>query len=92
MTGKQVQKLLGHFVADSMHRREALSCMRALYQFVEDCDWEPTRLLDSCREECYMIAGALPLRYSDFSKGWNTTVHSIDSSLYGWGVCRARGM
>jgi hypothetical protein len=37
VTGKQVQKHLGHFVADSMHRREALSCMRALYQFVEDC-------------------------------------------------------
>ena len=61
--------------------------MRALYQLVEDCFWEPTRLWDSCREECYMIAGVLPLLYSDFSKGWNTTVHSIDSSLYGWGVC-----
>ena len=86
VTGKQVQKLLGHFVADSMHRREALSCMRSLYDFVTDCYWEPTRLWDSCREECYMIAGVLPLLYSDFSKGWNTTVHAIDSSLFGWGV------
>ena len=81
VTWRQVQKLVGHFVADSMHRREGLSCMMALYDFITDKYWEPTRLWDSCREKCYMISGVLPLCYCDFSKGSNTIVSAIDSSL-----------
>ena len=61
--------------------------MRALYDFITDKYWEPTRLWDSCREECYIISGILPLCCCDFSKGWSTIVSAIDSSLYGWGVC-----
>ena len=36
-----------------------------------------------------MIARILPLCDCDFSKVWNTIVHAIDSSLYGWGTCVA---
>ena len=59
--------------------------MRAIYDFITEKYWEPTRLWDSCRKECYMVSVILLLCYCDFSNGWNSIVSAIDSCLYGGG-------
>ena len=34
VTGRQIEKILGHYIADGMHRRESLSVPRALYDLI----------------------------------------------------------
>ena len=87
VTGRQVEKIIGHYIADGMHRRESLSVLRALYDFIRACYWVPTRLWESCRTEAYIAGSILPLCYNDFSKGWTEKVTAVDSSLWGWGAC-----
>ena len=70
-----------------MHRRESLSILRALYDFVEGSYWRHSKLWESARYEAYIPAGVLPLCYCDFSKGWCSTVSAVDASPTGWGAC-----
>ena len=44
VTGRQIEKILGHYIADGMHTRESLSVPRALYDCIRAAYGVPTRL------------------------------------------------
>ena len=46
-------------------------------------------LWDTCKAELKVFAGLLPLLQSSWSAAWSSSVYCFDSSLYGWGVCKA---
>ena len=49
VTGRQVEVVIGHYVAAGIFNRAGMSIMRALYDFVHVRYMRPTRLWRSCR-------------------------------------------
>ena len=69
VTGRLIEKILGHYIAGGMHRREYLSVPRALYDVIRAAYVVPARLWESCRAEAYIAGSIMPLCYNDFRRG-----------------------
>jgi len=87
VTGRQLEVLVGHFVAACLFNRAGLSIMRALYDFIAVCYDTPTRLWKSARYECWIMSALTMLLGSDLSRPWSETVTCSDASPWGLGVC-----
>ena len=85
VTGKQVERLLGHFTAEASFSREVFSIPRALYTFVQSSYDTPTALWDSCCYECHLVSSLVPLCFSNIRRPWHTTVKALDASPTGQG-------
>ena len=87
VTGKAVERLLGHAVHFMMLRRELLSLMRNLYDFVSAHRDHRCRLWGQAAREAHWISVLLRVCSADLRKGWSSTVSASDASLSGIAVC-----
>ncbi|CAE7241575.1 unnamed protein product [Symbiodinium sp. CCMP2592] len=88
VTGKEVEKVLGHCCFICLGRREALSVFGEVYRFVQDYRGHPkqVRLPSAVRQEFLKRDGILPLIFRDLASQWSETVHAVDASEWGLGV------
>ena len=83
VSGRQIEVFVGHFVAACMLCRPALSCLRALCDFIKDRHDKPCRLWPSCRYECWVMGGVSILMSADLSRPWADRVVATDASTTG---------
>ena len=88
VSGKQVERLLGHCIHLMLLRRELLSIFRNLYDFVQNCYSSRHKLYESAAREAKWASHLLGLCTVDMKKTWSTTVTASDASLSGIAVCR----
>ena len=89
ISGKFVEKIIGHCIHFMMLRRELLAIFRSLYQFVQDNYWHRRRLWPSARSEAMWAASLLAVSFADLRRPWDCTVFASDASLSGIGVCKS---
>ena len=88
VTGKLVQKLIGHAVHFMMVRRELLSLFRNLYDFAIKCEHVHCRLWRSACREARWVSVLLSLCSTDLRAPWCSSVTASDASLSGIAVCK----
>ncbi|CAK9105668.1 unnamed protein product [Durusdinium trenchii] len=86
VTGRAVQRLLGHAVHFMMLRRELLSIPHHLYAFVQQANGR-CRLWCSAAVEARWIGELLPLCATDLRKQTSALLTASDASLSGIAVC-----
>eukprot|EP00972_Heterocapsa_arctica_P092144 13590470-Heterocapsa_arctica.AAC.1 len=89
VTGRQVEVLLGHYVATSLCNRSGLAVMRAVYNFIRDNYVLPTPFWASCCYECWIMSSIKMILSADLTRPWSSTVSATNASLSGMGVCQA---
>ena len=89
VNGRAIEKLIGHAVHFMLLRREMLSCMRSLYDFVQTSYRARRRLWRSAAGEAGWVASLLQVCHADLRRCWDDQVTSSDASLSGMAVsCR----
>ena len=88
VTGKLVQKLIGHAIHFMLVRRELLSLFRNLYDFAYKCEQTPTRLWRSACREARWVSVLLSLCSTNLRTPWCCNVTVSDASLSGIAVCK----
>jgi len=89
ISGKALERLLGHYVVEGLNQRPALSVLRASYVFIRDCYWTPRPLWDSVCRELLVCASLVPLFSGNFGRPWSPSVLATDASGSGWGIVEA---
>ena len=89
ISGKFVEKIIGHCIHSMMLRRELLAIFRSLYQFVHDNYWHRRRLWPWARSEANWAASLLAVPFADLRRPWDCTVFASNASLSGIGVCKS---
>ena len=89
ISGKFVEKIIGHCILFMMLRRELLAIFRSMCQFVHDNYWHRRRLWPSARSEANWAASLLAVSFADLRRPWDCTVFASDASLSGIGVCKS---
>ncbi|CAK0849368.1 unnamed protein product [Prorocentrum cordatum] len=89
ISGKVLERLLGHYVVEGLNQRPALSVLRASYVFIRDCCWTPRPLWDSVCRELLVRSSLVPLLSGSFGRPRSTSVLATDASGSGWGVMGA---
>ena len=89
VSGKTIQKLLGHAMFLCVLNRCGMSIFRSLYDFVERHSEAGGKYWLQGREveECKVFSGLIPLLYSSLRRHWSPTVTCTDASPAGYGVC-----
>ncbi|CAK0809155.1 unnamed protein product, partial [Prorocentrum cordatum] len=90
ITGRQLERLVGHVVALLLLRREALSLLSAVYVFIRSTYDRAQPLWPSCRRELRWVLALLPTVFADMKRPWHAEVGAFDASPWGAGVCAAR--
>ncbi|CAK0845448.1 unnamed protein product, partial [Prorocentrum cordatum] len=90
ITGRQLERLVGHVVALLLLRREALSLLSAVYVFIRSTYDRAQPLWPSCRRELRWVLALLPTVFADMKRPWHAEVGAFDASPWGAGVCTAR--
>ncbi|CAK0911511.1 unnamed protein product, partial [Prorocentrum cordatum] len=90
ITGRQLERLMGHVVALLLLRREALSLLSAVYVFIRSTYDRAQPLWPSCRRELRWVLALLPTVFADMKRPWHSEVGAFDASPWGAGVCTAR--
>ncbi|CAK0888496.1 unnamed protein product, partial [Prorocentrum cordatum] len=89
ITGRQLERLVGHVVALLLLRREALSLLSAVYVFIRFTYDRAQPLWPSCRRELRWVLALLPTVFADMKRPWHAEVGASDASPWGAGVCTA---
>jgi hypothetical protein len=87
ISGRSLEKILGHFTWGALVRREALAVVCACYEFVRKCYDSCTRIWSSVRRELRWMRSLLPLLEADMSLPWLPTIVASDAPDTGMGVC-----
>ena len=87
VSGKQVERLLGHCIHFMLLRRELLSIFRAMYDFVQKSYHYKSVLFSSAAREARWASSLLGLCSVDLKRTWSEKVTSSDASLSGIAVC-----
>ena len=88
ISGRAVERLLGHAVHLCMLRRELLSIFRSLYDFIHSSYKVRTKLWPSAAKEARWASHLMKLCSSDLKRTWSTSITSSDASLSGIAVSR----
>lgn len=88
VSGRAIERLLGHTAHICMLRRELFSSLRSLYDFVYAMYNRRHRLWPSARREARWCMHILKLRSVDLHRGWSDDITASDASLSGIAVCR----
>ena len=83
MSGKQTQRVLGHFVAEVLDALPLLSVFRAAYTFASDCFDTPVRLWTSVVREFAVARPLLAIAYADLGLRLHSDVISTDACVDG---------
>ncbi|CAK0832385.1 unnamed protein product, partial [Prorocentrum cordatum] len=89
VTGRQVEVIVGHYVALTSFNRLGLSVMRSLCDFIRDKYVVPTRLWASCRYEAWVMADVSLLLSARLDRPWSLVVTASDAANRGMAVCEA---
>ena len=87
VTGRVVEKLIGHAVHFMLLRREMLSVFRSSYDFVGASYQRRCRLWKSVAKEAEWAANLLHICSANLKRSWSTVVTASDASLSGIAVC-----
>ena len=87
VTGRVVEKLIGHAVHFMLLRREMLSIFRSSYDFVGASYQHRCRLWKSVAKEAEWAANLLQICSANLKRNWSTVVTASDASLSGIAVC-----
>ena len=88
VSGRQVERLLGHAIHFMLLRRELLSLFRGLYDFIQRSYWRRRQLFPVAAKEARWAYHLLGVCSYDMRRTWSTDVTASDASLSGLGVCR----
>ncbi|CAL1154679.1 unnamed protein product [Cladocopium goreaui] len=88
VSGRSIERLLGHAVHICLLRRELLSIFRGLYDFAYSCYDRRAKLWPVAAKEARWAANLLKLCQADLKKTWSRQVTSSDASLSGIAVCK----
>ena len=88
VSGKAVERLLGHAVHVCLLRRELLSIFRGLYDFAYACYDRKTELWPVAAKEARWASHLLQLCFVDLTRKWSGQVTASDASLSGIAVCK----
>lgn len=88
VSGKAIERLLGHAIHICLLRRELLSIFRSLYDFAYTHYNKKKRLWTSAAREAKWCSHLLFLCTVDMHKDWSSDVTASDASLSGIAVCR----
>lgn len=88
VSGRSIERLLGHAVHICLLRRELLSIFRGLYDFAYSCYDRRVKLWPVAAKEARWAANLLKLCQADLKKTWSRQVTSSDASLSGIAVCK----
>ena len=86
-TSASIVEFIGHFVHVALLRRDSLSTLTSLYDFVAARFTAPVRLWVSAARECRWIQQIAPLLRADWRRPWSLTVTVSDACPSGIGVC-----
>ena len=84
VSGKLIEKVIGHTIHVLLLRRELLSIPRASYDFIRQCYTTRVRLWKSVAWECHTLARLLPLCVCELARPWADRISISDASLSGW--------
>ena len=87
VTGRQIERLLGHAMHICLLRRELLSLFRSLYDFLFASYNKRQKLWPSAAREARWCSHVLKLCSVDLRRNWSTSVTASDASLSGIAVC-----
>ena len=89
LSGRQLARLVGHFVSISMIRRECLSALHACYAYIIKHDGHQHTIWPSVRRELEWMFHLIPLVVHDCGRPLSTRVLLADASSWGKGVLHA---
>ena len=87
VSGKMLERIIGHCIHFCMLRRELLSVFRAVYDFKIIAYNSRQRLWKTAALECKCMAALLDLCFADLRRPWCQEVTASDASLTGTAVC-----
>ena len=90
VSGRVLEKLVGHLTFVSLLRRESMAILSAVYAFIRAHYREETVLWPSVRRELELWDGLAPLVWADLRRPWHPEVSMVDASHWGLGVVGAR--
>ncbi|CAK0798854.1 unnamed protein product [Prorocentrum cordatum] len=85
-TGRQLSRLVGHFVSMALVKRETLCCLNAVYAFMAKHPEDSAPFWPSVVRELRWIQSLLPLLVHDLAKPFSSRVLACDASMWGKGV------
>ena len=86
VTGKEIERLLGHIVSAMMLKRDALCMVEKLYTFVQCSREKRQPLWPSALQEVRWVHDLLPCLTCDTTQPWADQVFMYDASPWGFGV------
>jgi hypothetical protein len=87
LSGKELERLVGHLVPILCLRRECLSLLHAAYVFIKTAPLARRVFLwPSVRRELQLILALLPLGVAELGRPWADKVWAVDASPQGYGV------
>ena len=90
VSGRTLERLLGHFIVEALHQREALSILKSVYVFVREHYWVPKPVYRSVAHELMVAAGLLPVLSGNLGRSWSSEVGATDAATNGWGMCERK--
>ena len=88
MSGKALERVLGHATHLCMLRRELLSMFRSCYDFIQGSYNSRTRLWSSAAKEARWASHLMKLCTANLRRKWGQDVTASDASLSGVSVSR----
>ncbi|CAK0903474.1 unnamed protein product, partial [Prorocentrum cordatum] len=88
VTGREVERYVGHLIDHFMLKRELLSILRSLCDFVRDCYHVLDRLRPSAAREVEQRRRLLPLMSANLRLQWSPAVFAYDACQTGVAACQ----
>ena len=88
VSGRMIERAIGHCIHFSMLRRELLSVFRAAYDFKVVHYEERVKLWSTAATEFAMMSALLDICYADLRRPWSQEITASDASLSGTGGLR----
>ena len=89
VSGKMIERIVGHCIHFCMLRGELLSIFRAVYDFKQVSYNKRTKLWSTAAQEFWCMAHLLDFCFADLRRPWSKVVTASDASLTGTAVCAA---
>ena len=86
VSGRALERIIGHCVHLFMLRRDLLAIFRSVYDFKIACYNKPSRLWKSAAEECRIAAALILTCYADLRQPWSSNITVSDACLSGTAV------
>ena len=85
-SGRDIERLVGHFTFAGLLRRGFLSIFQATYVFIRKEYTNMTLIWPEVRRELFWASSLICLVDRDLSAQWSTRIYATDASEYGRGV------